>query len=141
MSSVMSQGGRRARVRELARYGVVGGGIAAIEYALYIALIGLWPQAVLAASLVARVAAGAVGFVGHSRFTFGQASLSTRSGVRYAASVVVNAALASLLLMALLPLLGPIVAKLASDAVVIAAGYLTGRTLVFAPASRREVVR
>jgi len=139
MPNTPSQG-RHARIRELARYGAVGVGLVVIEYALYIPIVHLWPQAVLPAHLLARVVAGAAGFVGHSRFSFGLADLRPRDGVRYALIVIVNMALAALLLMALLPLFGPLLAKLVSDGAVIAAGYIAGRRLVFARPARREAI-
>ena len=135
-----SNQGRHARIRELARYGAVGAGLVVVEYALYIAIVHLWPRGALPAYLLSRVVAGVAGFVGHSRFSFGLADLCARNGVRYALSVIANMALAALLLMALLPLLGPLAAKLVSDAVVIAAGYIAGRRLVFTRPARREAM-
>jgi putative flippase GtrA len=140
MANMTSEQGYHARIRELTRYGAVGGSLAVIEYVIYVAIVQRWPQAVLPAYLLSRLVAGVAGFVGHSRYSFGHADLSSRNAVRYALSVLANMALASLILMAMVPLLGAFAAKLASDGVVIVAGYVAGRTLVFTRAPRREAI-
>jgi putative flippase GtrA len=137
MANTTSERGHHARIRELTRYGAVGGSLVVIEYVVYAAFVRLWPQAVLPAYLLSRLVAGFAGFVGHSRYSFGHADLSPRNGVRYVLSVLANTALASLILMSMVPLLGPLVAKLASDCIVIPLGYVTGRRLVFTRPPRR----
>lgn len=132
--------GRRARLCEVGRYGLVGGTLVAIEYALYLAILAARPDAVLPAYILSRIVASVVGYVGHARFTFGAASLSARSALLYAATVAGNMALATLLLAATLPWLGPLFAKMASDAVVIVAAYLVSRHLVFL-SPHREAAR
>jgi putative flippase GtrA len=131
-------GGLRAPIGELLRYGAVGVGLVAIEYILYFVIVRAWPDAVVVANLVARLVAGIAGFVGHARFTFGGSACPTSNALRYAALLVANTLAASLLLMALLPLLGMLFAKLASDGITIAAAYLVSRYLVFVPAADRE---
>jgi len=140
MANMTSEQGHYVRIRELTRYGAVGGSLVVIEYVIYVAIVQRWPQAVLPACLLSRLVAGVAGFVGHSRYSFGYADLSSCNAVRYALSVLANMALASLILMAMLPLLGAFAAKLASDGVVIAAGYVAGRTLVFTRSPRRAAI-
>jgi len=125
----------KASIREMIRYGVVGGGLVAIEYAIYVAIVSVRPDAALLANIVSRIVAGAVGFVGHSLFSFAT-GLSARNALRYAVSLGANLVLASLVLMAALPFLGVLLAKLVSDCAVIAAAYLAGRHLVFLPVVR-----
>lgn len=122
------------------RYGGVGIGVVAIDYILYLAIVTAWPDAAVPANLIARLAAGTVGFVGHARFTFRTSDRLARSGLRYGMLMAANMAIASLLLMAMLPLLGVVFAKLASDVITITAGYLASRYCVFAPA-RLEATR
>lgn len=121
-------------MRGLLRYGVVGGGLVLVEYALYLAIVRAVPNAAVPAYLASRSVAGVLGFAGHARFSFGGAALSARNGMRYALSVAANMAFAALLLMATVPLIGALAAKLASDCVVILASYVVGRRFVFSHA-------
>lgn len=121
----------RARVYELARYGVVGVSLIAIEYTIYLSLLEVWPAWILPAYILSRVVASIVGFVAHSYFTFKNGELSVKSGLLYGLSVAGNMALAALLLMAALPLLGALFAKMVSDAIVIVVAYVFSRNVTF----------
>jgi putative flippase GtrA len=141
MERSVKTGGLRAPIGELLRYSAVGIGLAAIEYILYFVIARAWPDTVMAANLVARLVAGIAGFVGHARFTFGGSACPASNALRYGALLVANTLAASLLLITLLPLLGLLFAKLASDGITIAAAYLVSRYLVFVPAADREAAR
>lgn len=122
---------RRARVYEIARYGMVGVSLVAIEYTIYLSLLEVRPNWVLSAFILSRVVASVVGFVAHSYFTFKTGELSAKSGLLYGLSVAGNMAIAALLLMATLPLLGPLFAKMVSDAIVIVVAYVFSRNVTF----------
>lgn len=122
---------RRARVYELARYAVVGVSLVVIEYTIYLSLLGVWPNSVLTAFIISRVVASVVGFVAHSYFTFKTGQLTAKSGLLYGLSVAGNMALAGFLLMATLPLLGPLFAKMVSDSIAIVVAYVFSRNVTF----------
>lgn len=126
----------RAQFFELLRYGSVGITLVVTEYALYLAIISLAPQAVLPAYIASRFVAGVVGFVGHARFSFGRADMSVASGVRYALATAANMLLSSWMLTVVLPLVGPILGKVCSDCVGVATGYFSSRYIIFASARK-----
>ena len=120
------------------RYASVGLVITVIDYAVFIVLVYLGLAAVQA-NAVGRVITTVVGAILHRRYTFAgpQKWGIARQMMAYVALSAFNLVLSSGLILLLTERAGliPLMAKVATDVVVIAVSVLAGRFLIFAPAS------
>lgn len=122
-------------LHQLVRYGLVGGCVYASDFLAYLTVLSLAPGAFLAANVAAKCTGGAIGFVLHKHFTFSweQRDSAHRQFVSYVALIAANLALSSFLLWLLVAQvgLGPIIAKVMVDVVVIAASFVVNRIWIY----------
>lgn len=117
------------------RYGLVGGCVFLTDFLVYLAVLFVAPGAYLAGNVAGKAAGAALGFVLHKRFTFSwrQKDPAHRQLASYAALFAANLLLSSFLLWLLAGRIGigPVVAKLAVDVIVIATSFIVSRAWVY----------
>ena len=120
---------------QVARYGLVGLLVLALDYALFAGLLSLLPGQHLAANIVGKVAGAAIGFVLHKYVTFAgsQADRTGRQALSYALLLGFNLLLSSVLLWLLVDRLdfNAYGARLFVDAVVIGMSFLGSKFWVY----------
>jgi putative flippase GtrA len=118
------------------RYLAVGSVVYAIDVGLFSAIvISLDRRYYLAANVVAKIAAAAVGFLLHRHFTFARRQRQRWHGqlMLYGLLFVLNLGLSSVLLFLSVALLRlePVASKIAADLVVFFASFVINRQIVF----------
>lgn len=123
-------------LRQTAIYGVVGLSVYAIDYSVFAALLAFSPASLVVANILGRLAGALAGYVLHGRYTFPGEHRHAAALPRYVLLLLANLCASSLLLLgaaAWLPL-PTLIARLAVDALVIAASFLVSRAWVYARA-------
>ncbi|WP_300529092.1 GtrA family protein [Maricaulis sp.] len=102
-----------------------------VEYASYTAMIellGLWPAW---GNALAKLAAGSVAVVLHSKFVFGQKAIDAQTVGRYFLLLAINATVTSFLLTMIVDSFGPYWAKIASDCLMILVNFVISKRFIF----------
>lgn len=128
MSSLLT----RSLTGEAVRYVIVGGGTYVADFLVYLLVISLSPALYLQGNVAGRLAGALLGFVLHKRWTFGgQHVRSTATqALSYSLLLLFNIGFSSALLVSLqtlLPDLGPVVARIITDVVVIGFTFVCSR--------------
>lgn len=125
----------QSMVHQSVRYGLVGLCVVAADFLVYLAGLALAPKAFLVSNVCGKTAGALLGFVLHKRFTFSwqQKHSSGRQLASYLALFLSNLAMSSFLLWLLAVRLeiGPILAKLLVDGIVIATSFLVSRLWIY----------
>ena len=120
---------------QVARYGLVGLLVLALDYAVFAGLLSLLPGQHLAANIAGKLAGAAIGFVLHKYVTFAgsQADRTERQALSYALLLGFNLLLSSALLWLLVDRLdfNAYGARLFVDAVVIGMSFLGSKFWVY----------
>jgi putative flippase GtrA len=120
---------------QVARYGLVGLLVLALDYAVFAGLLALLPGQHLVANIAGKLAGAAVGFVLHKYVTFAgaQADGTRRQAFSYAVLLGFNLLLSSALLWMLVDRLGlnAYGARLFVDAVVIIVSFMGSKLWVY----------
>ena len=122
----------RGLTGEAVRYVIVGGGTYVADFLVYLLIVTLSPALYLQGNAAGRLAGALLGFVLHKYWTFGgQHVRSTGSqALSYALLLLFNIGFSSALLMSLqtlLPGLGPLLARIVTDVVVIGFTFVCSR--------------
>jgi putative flippase GtrA len=121
--------------RQVARYGLVGGLVLALDYAVFAGLLSLLPGQHLATNLAGKLAGATAGFVLHKYVSFAgaQADSTGRQAFSYAALLGFNLLLSSALLWLLVDRLelNAYGARLFVDAIVIGVSFLGAKLWVY----------
>lgn len=122
----------RSLTGEAARYVFVGGGTYVADFLVYLLVVTLSPALYLQGNVAGRLAGALLGFVLHKHWTFrGQHVRSTSAqALSYSLLLLFNIGFSSALLVSLqtlLPSLGPVVARIVTDVVVIGFTFVCSR--------------
>lgn len=120
---------------QVARYGLVGLLVLALDYAVFAGLLSLLPGQHLAANIAGKLAGAAIGFILHKYVTFAgaQADRTGRQAMSYTLLLGFNLLLSSALLWLLVDRLAfnAYGARLFVDAVVIGVSFLGSKFWVY----------
>jgi len=120
---------------QLFRYGLVGGIVYGADLLSFTAVFYFFPAHYLLANVGAKIIGALTGFILHRSFTFrgDQAHGASRQLVSYLLLLGANILLANMLLYAAVQYLGvpELVAKVATDIVVIAVSFIISRVFIF----------
>ncbi|WP_269531315.1 GtrA family protein [Chitinimonas sp. BJYL2] len=120
------------KLAELFRFGVVGGGVFALDTGLFLIVYHLTSHAALS-NLVSMLAGFLMGLFAHHRITFKQQQpLRLATALRYGGGFAFNLLLGTVLLsVSLAAGMMPLWAKLLATAAVVISNYLISRYFVF----------
>lgn len=120
---------------QIARYGLVGVLVLALDYAIFTGLLSQLPGQHLTANIAGKIAGAAAGFVLHKYVTFSgaQADGTARQAVTYTLLLGVNLIVSSALLWLLVDRLGlnATAARLCIDFIVISASFWGAKLWVY----------
>lgn len=122
----------RGLTGEAVRYVIVGGATYVTDFLVYLLVVTLSPALYLQGNAAGRIAGALLGFILHKHWTFGgQHVRSTLSqALSYTLLLLFNIGFSSVLLMSLqtfLPGLGPLLARIVTDVVVIGFTFVCSR--------------
>lgn len=117
---------------EITRYLIVGGGTYLADFIVYLMIITLSPALYLQGNVVGRLAGALLGFMLHKHWTFGGEHVRSTNvqALSYALLLLFNIGFSSVLLISLqtlLPGLGPVLARIITDVVVIGFTFVCSR--------------
>ena len=102
-----------------------------IEYVTYTAAIELFGLWVVFGNIIAKITAGAVAVVLHSKYVFEQDGIDWQTIFRYFLLLGFNTVVTSFLLSLVVGEFGPYWAKILSDCIMVLINFFISKTLVF----------